>query len=390
MNCCQSTIKPPSSHPRYRYKVHDELYDLTDFVNIHPGGQDMFSHLISDTNITPMIYAYHNNPKSILAMLPKYHVPFTDDIAIQYDTNYTYDAYCELKKMVYHEIHEKKIPLHWPNKEIAYNAFMLFAYLGLWGYCFWNANNLSYWLMVLLGCFTVSWGVLVFHEASHYSAFKNQKYNMLVSRWFPYTNISYWKYNHNFLHHSFTNTEYDHDKHCLPAFCMLNNKGRMYHHSYQHMYVWIVNLFLCLFTSKRTFFSILSTHPYFLFLLILKFNFRYILAFYITLSFIWMSTVLLPHNQHDIIIKTSDDFLYNQVSNTINYKTDMIIKFVVYGVDIQIEHHLFPNLPHSSLRRIQHIVRGYCDKNDIPYIEKPSIFATINSYVSYLYKMGNQ
>ena len=35
------------------------------------------------------------------------------------------------------------------------------------------------------------------------------------------------------------------------------------------------------------------------------------------------------------------------------------------------------------------IVKDYCDKNDIPYIEKSSIFPTIYSYVHYLYKMGN-
>ena len=78
--------------PIYRYKIHDKLYDLTDFINIHPGGQDMFNNLKPDTNITPMIYAYHKNPNSILAMLPKYEVPLISDIVIQYDTNYTYNG----------------------------------------------------------------------------------------------------------------------------------------------------------------------------------------------------------------------------------------------------------------------------------------------------------
>ena len=60
-----------------------------------------------------------------------------------------------------------------------------------------------------------------------------------------------------------------------------------------------------------------------------------------------------------------------------NYKTDNpIIRFICFSLDIQIEHHLFPNIPHSSLRKTQHVVRGYCEKNDIPYIEKPTIFPT--------------
>ena len=84
-------LPPPQFQPRYRYKIHDKLYDLTDFVKVHPGGQDMFNILKPDTNITPMIYAYHKNPKGILAILPKYEVPMTELIKIEYDTNYTYD-----------------------------------------------------------------------------------------------------------------------------------------------------------------------------------------------------------------------------------------------------------------------------------------------------------
>ena len=109
-NC---NMHPSQLQPIYRYKIHDKLYDLTHFVKVHPGGIDMFNNLKPDTNITSMIYTYHKNPKNILAMLPKYEVPQTDDIIIQYDTNYTYERYCELKELVHDEIHEKKIPLYW-------------------------------------------------------------------------------------------------------------------------------------------------------------------------------------------------------------------------------------------------------------------------------------
>jgi linoleoyl-CoA desaturase len=101
----------------------------------------------------------------------------------------------------------------------------------------------------------------------------------------------------------------------------------------------------------------------------------------------------MSHIQHECIqinTENKNDFLYNQVSSTMNYKTDdPITRFICFGLDIQIEHHLFPNIPHTSLRQIQHIVRGYCEKNDIPYIEKPSIFPIIYSFLCYLYNMGN-
>ena len=101
----------------------------------------------------------------------------------------------------------------------------------------------------------------------------------------------------------------------------------------------------------------------------------------------------LSHIQHECIqinTENKNDFLYNQVSSSMNYRTDdPFTRFICFGLDIQIEHHLFPNIPHSSLRQIKHIVLTYCEKNDIPYIEKPSIFPTIYSYICYLYKMGN-
>ena len=79
----------------------------------------------------------------------------------------------------------------------------------------------------------------------------------------------------------------------------------------------------------------------------------------------------MSHIHHECIqinTENKNDFLYNQVSSSMNYRTDdPITRFICFGLDIQIEHHLFPNIPHSSLLQIQHVVRDYCEKNDIPY-----------------------
>ena len=372
------------------YKIQHKLYDLTDFVKVHPGGMDVFHNLKSHTDITPMIYSYHKNPKHILAMLPKYEVSFTDDVITQYDTNYTYDEYCELKKLVYDEIHEKKIPLHWSNEEIAYNAFMMSMYLGMWGHCFWNATDLSYWWMVLLAFMNTGTCILIFHETSHYCGFKNQKHNRLFSQYFPFANVKYWKYHHNYLHHSFTNTEHDHDFN--PGQLLRYSKlcKLKYIHKYQHILYALV-LFFATFT-KRAYFTLRHSNLCFITLLIYFFEFK-VYVFYSLMSSMFAIIANLSHIQHECIQlnpEKKNDFLYNQVSSSMNYRTnDPITRFLCFGLDIQIEHHLFPNVPHSSLRKIQHIVRSYCEKNDIPYIEKPTIFTMIHSYMCHLHKMGN-
>ena len=390
------TIIAPKLQPRYRYKIHDKLYDLKDFVKIHPGGIDMFNNLKPDTNITPMIYAYHKNPKSILEMLPKYEVPQTDDIIIQYDTSYTYDKYCELKKLVYDEIHEKKIPLYWSNTEIAYNTFMLSVYLGIWGYCFWNANNLSYLWMCLLGVINMGYVALVFHETSHYTGFKSQKLNNIISYLImsPIITTEDWKYEHNYLHHSFTNTNYDDDyEQNKIIFRHSNTHIHYFHHRFQFIYAYV--MFILGGFSKGPLSSITNKRWNILLFFIILYNFGYIhtTIMYGLTGLLFLSIAQLSHIQHECIqinTENKNDFLYNQVSSSMNYRTDdSITRFLCFGLDIQIEHHLFPNIPHSSLRQIQHIVHGYCDKNDIPYIEKPSIFSSIYSYICYLFNMGN-
>lgn len=375
--------------PRYRYKIHDKLYDLTEFVKVHPGGIEMFNNLKPDTNITPMIYAYHKNPKGCLTMLPKYEVSSTTDLVrIEYDTNYTYDKYCELKNLVYDEIREKKIPLFWSNKEIAYNALMLSMYLWMWGYCFWNANDLSYLWMMMLAVMNMGFGALVFHETSHYTGFKNQKLNNTISYSIisPIITTEDWKYEHNYLHHSFTNTDYDDD---YVFYKNVFGSKSSYNLGFCGKYL----LYFGNELVKRPLNAIKNKRIN----ILLDLYLIYALGIYNTVCIMFMTGIIfifvaqLSHIQHDCIQINTDvkhDFLYNQVSTAMNYKTDnAIIRFICYSLDIQIEHHLFPNIPHSSLRRIQHIVRVYCEKNNIPYVEKPSIFPTIYSHFSYLYKM---
>ena len=381
---------------KYRYKIHDKLYDLTEFVKIHPGGQDMFNNFKPDTDITPMIYTYHKNPKSILTILPKYEVPIPDNIVIQYDTNYSYDSYCELKKVVYDEIQEKKIPVFWTNQEIAYNAFMLSIYLGTWGYSFWSANNISYWWMIFLSFLNMGFGALVFHETSHYTGFKNQTLNNVVSHLLiaPIMTTKDWKYSHNYLHHSFTNTEYDSDFED-PKYIIRhsNNHIHNFHHKFQYIYAYI--LFCLGAFLKGPLNSIINKRWNIVLFCIILYRFSYIntLILYCVTGFLFLVISQLSHIQHECIqinTEKKNDFLYNQVISSMNYKIyDPITRFICFGLDIQIEHHLFPNIPHSSVRKIQHIVRNYCNKNDIPYIEKSGVISMIYSYTSYLYNIGN-
>jgi len=385
----------------YIYKIHDKIYDFNDFVNIHPGGIDMFNNLKSYINITPLLYTYHKNPKNIIAtILPKYEIstPDTeaDTMVIKYDTNYTYDKYSELKKLVYDEIYEKKIPLYWSNKEIAYNIFMLSLYLGIWCYFFLNSANLSYWWVGLLAVMNTGICNLIFHETSHYCGFKNQTINRYLTMCsYPLMIESNWKFIHNYSHHCFTNTKYD---------CDFSLPNQIIRHSAEQSYNWynkfqsLYSLFIFQLSFIHKGFIISITRKgsknFICFpILIYFFGVYKILYWYSLCGLLFAFIAQLSHIQYECIqinTENKNDFLYNQVSSSMNYRTDDIFtRFMCFSLDIQIEHHIFPNIPHSSLRQIKHIVRKYCEKNDIPYIEKSNIFPTMYSYICYLYKMGN-
>jgi linoleoyl-CoA desaturase len=388
---------PYQNKPRYRYKIHDKLYDLTEFVKIHPGGIDMFDNLKTDCNITPMIYSYHKNPKANLELLPKYEVPLTDGLIIKYDTNYNYDEYCKLKKLVYQEMHENKIPLYWSNNEIAYNSFMLSINLGVWSYCFLNTNGLSYWWIVLLALINIGHNNLLFHETLHYTGFKNQMINRIIMSWvsYPFFSVSGWKERHNYLHHSFTNTEYDVDLDKNKLLLRYSNTHAHYpHHRLQHMYIGI----LCVLNGfNKTIRRNIQLREYRSLIgiafIYYWFGIKRALLLFGLFGFGYTFIAQLSHIHNECVqINThkKNDYLYNQISSTANFRTDnFITRFISYGLDIQIEHHLFPNIPHSSLRQIQHVVRRHCNENDIPYIEKSNMFQAIYSYIYYLRTLGN-
>jgi linoleoyl-CoA desaturase len=379
------------------FKVHDKHYDITNFINLHPGGTDMFRHLKPYTNITPMIYAYHIKPMKILEVLKKYEVDDKCNASISYDTNYTYDNYCKLKELVYKEIYDKKIPLYWTKKEIAYNAFMSCIYLGIWRYCFWNVNDISHWWMILLSLFIVGHVALIFHETSHYIGFKSQKVNTLISSCivYPFLSVCEWKERHNFLHHCFTNTKYDQDFDKNKLILRHSNEHVKYtHHKFQYLYAMI--LFL-LNGYNKTIIRSIKSKDYIQLLgvtfIYYWFGFMNALILFGSIGFGYTFIANLSHIQYECIqinTENKNDFLYNQVSSSMNYKTDDVLsRFICFGLDIQIEHHLFPNIPHSSLRKIKHVVRKYCENNNIPYIEKENMAKSIYSYILYLYNMGN-
>jgi fatty acid desaturase len=81
------------------------------------------------------------------------------------------------------------------------------------------------------------------------------------------------------------------------------------------------------------------------------------------------------------------DFLRRQVLTSRNVRGGRLVDFVLGGLNYQIEHHLFPNLPRPNLRRAQPLIRTFCQDHDLPYTET-GLFGSYAEAIRHLHAVG--
>jgi fatty acid desaturase len=81
------------------------------------------------------------------------------------------------------------------------------------------------------------------------------------------------------------------------------------------------------------------------------------------------------------------DFLRTQVLTSRNIRGSRLVDFLLGGLNYQIEHHLFPNMPRPNLRRAQPLVRAFCSQHDLPYAEA-TMFGSYAEALRHLHSVG--
>lgn len=81
------------------------------------------------------------------------------------------------------------------------------------------------------------------------------------------------------------------------------------------------------------------------------------------------------------------DFLQRQVLMSRNIAGGWFTDLAMGGLNLQVEHHLFPNMPRPNLRRAQPIVREFCERHHIPYTET-GLIKSYKIVVDYLNNVG--
>ncbi|MEV1017759.1 MULTISPECIES: fatty acid desaturase family protein [unclassified Micromonospora] len=81
------------------------------------------------------------------------------------------------------------------------------------------------------------------------------------------------------------------------------------------------------------------------------------------------------------------DFLRKQVLTSRNVRGSRLVDTALGGLNYQIEHHLFPNMPRANLRRAQPIVRAYCAEQGISYAET-GLVESYRQALAHLHEVG--
>lgn len=79
--------------------------------------------------------------------------------------------------------------------------------------------------------------------------------------------------------------------------------------------------------------------------------------------------------------------LHRQVLTSRNVRGGPVTDWFLGGLNYQIEHHLFPNMPRCHLRRVQPVVARHCADLGLPYTQEPAL-ASYAQALAHLRRVG--
>ncbi|OAN43247.1 delta fatty acid desaturase [Microbacterium sp. H83] len=104
---------------------------------------------------------------------------------------------------------------------------------------------------------------------------------------------------------------------------------------------------------------------------------------------VYMGASFAPNHKGMPIIDPSArlDFFSKQVRTSRNIRGGWWATWLMGGLNYQVEHHLFPNMPRLHLSKARDVVRDYCAANDVPYTET-SLGRSYAIVIEYLNRVG--
>ncbi|XP_034829648.1 cytochrome b5-related protein-like [Maniola hyperantus] len=185
------------------WRIHDNIYDLTDFVSSHPGGSQWLE-LTKGTDITEAFETHHINSAVVEVLLPKYFIKRAESLR---NSPFTFKGdgfYKTLKPKIAAKL--KELPHNLRKKSDYVTDFLLGVVLILSPFCCWLwTKNLIYGaaLTVILG-FILSGLTTCAHNYIH----RSDSWRMYLLNFSGYSYAEF-RISHALSHHLHTNTAND-------------------------------------------------------------------------------------------------------------------------------------------------------------------------------------
>ncbi|MEO5564971.1 MAG: acyl-CoA desaturase, partial [Chitinophagaceae bacterium] len=260
----------------------------------------------------------------------------------------------------------------------------------------------------------------------------NKKINKMLGFIFNLmgANTYVWNLTHNIVHHSYTNiVDHDEDIEIAPGLIRVNEAGKLNKiQRFQHIYAfflyslttlsWFFRKDYLKFFKKNIGNSHTNKHPkieyfnlffykgiyYFLFivlpLLVMGLTWWQFLIGFVAMNMaegLVLGLVFqLAHVVEDTEIRhahenntVEDAWAVHQLKTTANFAPqNKLANFLCGGLNLQIEHHLFPKICHVHYRKISDIVRQTAHEFDLPYNVNKSFFTALRSHYFFLKRLG--
>ncbi len=289
------------------------------------------------------------------------------------------------------------------------------------------------WVIMGVGMAGVGMGVM--HDANHGTFSKHKKINKFMGQslyllgGFPET----WKYQHNTLHHGYTNIDgQDEDIDPIGLMRFSPHKPLKNVHKFQYLYAWffyglmtlswtIINDFEQLYKynkvgnefrgnqSFRKLFiklTLSKTFYYIIFLIIplifISAPWYWIAISYIAmhftagfiLSIIFQSAHVVTSSEYPLPDKDGNlenNWAIHQLLTTSDFAPkSKIFSWFVGGLNYQVEHHLFPNISHIHYKKLARLVKATALKNNLPYHVQPTFMSALADHAKMLKILGRQ
>lgn len=406
--------------------INGKVYDVSNFISQHPGGQVIELCLGRDS--TALIESYHS--RSSLQIVKKYidsHCTYVGNIESTLNTMRKTDQFSEAND--FYAVLSERVASHIAKsglKRDSYESLAIFETVlttilfvaATIGTCFYGSIIAS----VLLGVLTGRMGFLM-HTGNHCASSRRVWVNDLIGFIMDFigANSLVWQYEHQVAHHTEPNT-LGVDNDCQIGAPVIKMHPDLPFHSlqpYQHILVpiamsigfikWFITDFLhlmrgyvgnvtfavrekhiiTLLVSKTVFAAVRIVAPLVLFdlqhALILIMIPLVIGAHYLENIFI------VNHIQSELVPPPNIHWAEKQCFGTCNWASgSVLMNFMSGGLNHQIEHHLFPSLSIYHYPSISPIVQQTCKEFQIPYKNFNSYVEAYINCLTYLRDIGQK